>query len=161
MPSPIPFRSKSVAGFFDWVDSHSPPPPPNTPAVPSTRPPASVPHTAPPTQLGREARLQANEAAGIQPEDAQRLFDVMLHSLDSATKDTYAAGLKRFTQFCNSRGIPEEDRMPASAELISLFVALWAGKVAATTITNWINGIHFWHDVNGAPWLAGNCDMGP
>ncbi|KAF8199587.1 hypothetical protein BJ912DRAFT_1020182 [Pholiota molesta] len=82
----------------------------------------------------------------------------MLFSLDEATRELYGAGPLRFTQYCDSRCIPERgtttlDRMPASEVLIAGFAtAMAAGKVARTTLDNWLAGLHFWHTINGAPW---------
>ncbi|PPR03772.1 hypothetical protein CVT26_005787 [Gymnopilus dilepis] len=85
--------------------------------------------------------------------DAYALLQVMLFSLDEDTRSVYGAGPLRFTQYCDSRNIPEEDRMPASEVLLAGFAtAMAAGKVASTTLDNWLAGLHFWHTINGAPW---------
>lgn len=80
-------------------------------------------------------------------------YQVMLFSLDKSTRRVYGAGLLRFTQYCDSRNIPESDRMPASEALLSGFATVMAaGRVARTTLDNWLAGLHFWHTVNGAVW---------
>ena len=81
-----------------------------------------------------------------------RLFQVMIQSLDATTRSNYGAGLLRFTQFCDEQGIHESLRVPASAELLSLFAAHHAGRASGKTLNNWLAGLHFWHVVNGAPW---------
>ncbi|KIO05461.1 hypothetical protein M404DRAFT_25580 [Pisolithus tinctorius Marx 270] len=83
-----------------------------------------------------------------------RLFQVMLQSLDHSTHSNYGAGLLWFTQFCDLLVLPEEFRMPASSELISLFSAHHAGHASEKTLHNWLAGLHFWHIVNGAPWYG-------
>jgi hypothetical protein len=75
-------------------------------------------------------------------------------ALVPATATTYAAGMKRFTQFCDQWYIPECDRMPASYALLSAFVASYIGKEAGKTIKTWLSGIHGWHTVNHAPWYG-------
>ncbi|KIK46874.1 hypothetical protein CY34DRAFT_75127 [Suillus luteus UH-Slu-Lm8-n1] len=85
-------------------------------------------------------------------EDVLRLLDVMLVSVEVKTRENYGAGLLRFHQFCDSRNIPEHHRMPAPDHLLASFVASWAGKVASTTAQNWMAGLHFWHNLHGAPW---------
>lgn len=75
-------------------------------------------------------------------------------ALVPATATTYAAGMKRFTQFCDQWNIPESDRMPASYALLSAFVACHIGKEAGNTIKTWLSGIHGWHTVNHAPWYG-------
>jgi hypothetical protein len=96
--------------------------------------------------------------AQLPPSDATRLFEAMLASLDESTRCCYAAGLLRFTQWCDhpSRRIPEEDRMPASERLISLFISAHVGYVQPTTINNWTAGLRFWHIINGAQWVMGD-----
>ncbi|KAG1734051.1 uncharacterized protein EDB91DRAFT_1299200 [Suillus paluster] len=86
--------------------------------------------------------------------DVLQLFDVMLVSVESKTHKNYGAGLLRFHQFCDSRLIPENSRMPASNHLLAAFVASWAGKVTTTTAQNWLTGLHFWHNLHGAPWFG-------
>lgn len=46
--------------------------------------------------------------------------------------------------------------MPASESLIASFIAFHAGKVASSTIDNWLAGLHFWHTINGALWNGGD-----
>jgi hypothetical protein len=82
------------------------------------------------------------------------LSQVMIRSLDTDTRSNYGTGLLRFTQFCDSINIPEAERMPASEALISQFAAAFAGSSSEKTLNNWLAGLHFWHVVNGAPWLA-------
>ncbi|KAF8183698.1 DNA breaking-rejoining enzyme [Pholiota molesta] len=91
----------------------------------------------------------------LPPSDALALLHVMLFSLDEKTRELYGAGPLRFTQYCDSRNIPEVDRMPASEILLAGFsAAMAAGKVARTTLDNWLAGLQFWHTINGAPWYG-------
>jgi hypothetical protein len=75
-------------------------------------------------------------------------------ALVPATASTYAAGMKRFTQFCDQWDIPEIDRMPASYGLLSAFIAFHVGKQTGSTIKTWLSGIHGWHTINHAPWYG-------
>ena len=59
---------------------------------------------------------------------------VLLASLDEPTRVNYGAGLLRFTQFCDERGISERDRMPASSLLLACFAARHAGEVGGTSL---------------------------
>ena len=68
------------------------------------------------------------------------------------TATTYAAGMKRFTQFCDHWDIPECDHMPASYALLSTFIASYIGKKAGKTIKTWLSRIYAWHTINHAPW---------
>ena len=57
---------------------------------------------------------------------------VLLASLDEPTRINYGAGLLRFTQFCNERGISERDRMPVSSLLLACFAARHTGEVGGS-----------------------------
>ncbi|KAG2338158.1 hypothetical protein BDR05DRAFT_978282 [Suillus weaverae] len=52
-----------------------------------------------------------------------------------------------FHQYCDSQKIPEKNRMPTSDCLLASFVASWAAQ-------NWLAGLHFWHNLHGAPWFS-------
>ncbi|KIP08778.1 hypothetical protein PHLGIDRAFT_68737, partial [Phlebiopsis gigantea 11061_1 CR5-6] len=80
----------------------------------------------------------------------------LLRSLEPRTRKNYGTRLLRFTQFCNLRGIPESQRMPASDALLTTFVAEWSGKVAKTTVESWLAGLSFWHTLNEATWHGGH-----
>jgi hypothetical protein len=107
--------------------------------------------TSPHTQIFRE-----NMSKALPESHLTRLFEVMAFSLDQSTRDGYASGLLRFTQYCDNINIPEVDRMPASEPLLASFIAFHAGKVASSTIDNWLAGLHFWHTINGAQWNGGD-----
>jgi hypothetical protein len=86
------------------------------------------------------------------------LVDPVLMSIRGAlapqTKSSYAAGLLRWTQFCDKYSIPEADRMPASYALICAFVAEHKGLQIGGVIKNWLSGIRSWHVINHAPWYG-------
>jgi hypothetical protein len=88
----------------------------------------------------------------------QPLVDRALMSIRSAlapnTKTTYAAGLKRFTQFCDVWDIDEEARMPASYALLCAFIGEYKGRHAGSTIRSWLSGLRSWHIINHAPWYG-------
>ena len=70
------------------------------------------------------------------------------------TKSTYAAGLLRFTQFCDKWDIAEEDRMPAKYPLLCAFIGEHKGLVAGGTVRSWMSGLRSWHIVHHAPWYG-------
>ena len=95
-----------------------------------------------------------NSLATLVPSDVilQARF-LLSKSVTPNTLNTYAAGLLRFTQFCDEYRIPKNLHMPASEDLLVLFVsARGAFKVSAGTIKQWLLGLEFWHVINGAPW---------
>jgi hypothetical protein len=49
--------------------------------------------------------------------------------------------------------------MPASSSLLAMFlVESSAGNVSHDCSRNWMSGLHFWHNLHGAPWF-GNSDQ--
>ncbi|TFK45707.1 hypothetical protein OE88DRAFT_1784038, partial [Heliocybe sulcata] len=82
-----------------------------------------------------------------------KLFHTLLSSLDHSTRQEYGGGLLRFAQFCDDHNIDEDSRMPASEELLAAFISeKAAGSRSDSAVQNWLQGLHFWHKVNGAPW---------
>lgn len=90
------------------------------------------------------------------PNDIDCLFSSLANALEPKTQASYGAGLLRFTQYCDARGIPEAAHMPADEPLLAMFVAQYVGVRQATYIANWLAGLAFWHTMNLAPW-RGDC----
>ncbi|TFK50272.1 DNA breaking-rejoining enzyme, partial [Heliocybe sulcata] len=88
----------------------------------------------------------------LSPGTANAVQHLLFTALEPSTLTTYGPGLLRFHQFCDSEGIPESSRMPASRYLLAGFVAHHAGAVSGGTLSGWLTGLHAWHDVNDAPW---------
>lgn len=81
-----------------------------------------------------------------------KMNEVILSSLAESTRTIYGAGLLRFTEFCDMLAVPEDRRMPASAYLLSAFMAHHAGVKSESCVDNWMLGIRQWHVINDAPW---------
>jgi len=81
-------------------------------------------------------------------------FMAIRGALAPNTRTTYAAGVMRFTQFCDRWDIDEEARMPASYALLCAFIGEYKGKQAGGTIRSWMAGIRGWHHANHAPWYG-------
>lgn len=98
-------------------------------------------------------RRQRLIGQGHSEEEINAWFNTLLHSIDTATRRSYASGLLRFNQWCDTRNPPisEERRMPVSSELLALFIASKPG-VSTTTINNWIAGLRYFHSIHDAPW---------
>ena len=75
-------------------------------------------------------------------------------ALAISSRSTYAAGLLRFSQFCDRWQIPERTRMPASYALLCAFIGNYKGTVSGKTIKSWLSGIRAWHFINHAPWYG-------
>lgn len=107
-------------------------------------------HWTTPFAIARTAHLLHDHT----PAALDNIRHVAASHLDSTTRTTYASGLIRFNQYCDSEHVPESRRMPASEVLLSAFIASWAGKISRSTVDTWLSGLEFWHTVNGAPWHA-------
>jgi hypothetical protein len=90
------------------------------------------------------------------PDIIARKRIIMTMAVTPGMLGNYAAGLIRFTKFCDDFHIPEEARMPASEDLLCMFVTTrGAGAVAANAMKNWLLGLELWHIINCAPWHGG------
>ncbi|KAJ7274807.1 hypothetical protein C8J57DRAFT_1592157 [Mycena rebaudengoi] len=90
--------------------------------------------------------------AGVTLSLQRRVFETLLLAHVPETRETYAAGLLRFHQFCDRESISESARMPADRFLLSAFVAEAVGTCSGGAIRNWLNGLRLWHIFNDAPW---------
>ena len=89
------------------------------------------------------------------PEIVARNRLILSCSVSAATLSTYAAGLLRFTQFCDEFNIPETACMPASEALLCIFITSHGtGHIGKGSLINWLTGLELWHTINGAPWLG-------
>ncbi len=103
------------------------------------------------------AQSQASqEARSLPAELISRTRYVTLQALDPETRISYAAGLLRFTQFCDSWDISESARMPASSSLLVAFISQYAGFHDGPTFDLWLAGLRFWHILHHAPWFGGD-----
>lgn len=89
-------------------------------------------------------------------QDAHAMLELRLFALEPKTRSNYAAGLLRFAQYCDSRNIPEADRMPALEDLLSAFATVMAAsKVGKPMLDSWLSGLATWHSIHGFPWYGG------
>ena len=82
----------------------------------------------------------------------------MLHAWEE-TRISYGAGLLMWHCFCDSKGLPEAERAPASQVLLSAFVAHMAAAYSGKTISNYLNGVRAWHLLHGLPWVLDKREM--
>jgi hypothetical protein len=78
---------------------------------------------------------------------------VRSHAWAASTQEVYGTGLLLFHVYCDSKGVPEEERAPANSHLIQAFIATIAGAYAGTSIVNYVCGIRAWHVLHGVPWI--------
>ena len=93
-------------------------------------------------------------AARFLIEFCKNYFCVLSAAIDTPTKETYSAGVLRFTQFCDLHKVSEKERMPTSAVLLSAFLSHYAGRVSGSAIKNWMSGLAMWHCLSGAQWFG-------
>lgn len=82
----------------------------------------------------------------------EKIYSALLQATSDGTRESYGAGLLRFTQFCDREEVSESLRMPASATLLSAFIAEASGSCTGECIRNWLSGLRLWHLYNRAEW---------
>ncbi|KAI0054979.1 hypothetical protein BV25DRAFT_1816260 [Artomyces pyxidatus] len=100
-------------------------------------------------------RWAAQQKAALGERVFLHMHEVMISSVEPATRNNSGAGLLRFTQFCDSLGISEDSRMPASDSLLAAFASSAAAQVSGKSAAHWLMGLHMWHTLQGAEWLGG------
>lgn len=95
----------------------------------------------------------------LPPSLQTKYFESQLAAHTDQTRQSYGAGLLRFTQFCDEWQIPESRRMPASAELLATFIASVSGLVSGSSVRTYIEGLRLWHHFNSAEWHGGSLSV--
>lgn len=70
----------------------------------------------------------------------------------SSTLETYGAGLLAFHVFCDTYDISEDQRTPATTDLMVSFVSTMAGIYSGSAICNYVSGVRAWHILHRLPW---------
>ncbi|KAF5386129.1 hypothetical protein D9615_002403 [Tricholomella constricta] len=98
--------------------------------------------------------LEAQNALNSQipVENQSQVYHLLLESLSESTRQSYGAGLLRFTQFCDRLRISENLRMPASDALLSAFIADASSSCSGACVRNWLSGLRAWHIIHRAEW---------
>jgi hypothetical protein len=76
----------------------------------------------------------------------------MSNAWADSTRESYSSGILVYHVYCDLKGIPEEQRAPASQSNITSFVVSLAGSYSGSTISNYIHGIRAWHILHGLEW---------
>ncbi|KAF9516517.1 hypothetical protein BS47DRAFT_1441504 [Hydnum rufescens UP504] len=72
-----------------------------------------------------------------------------------STRSTYGGALIDWIAWCNANRIPEDDRLPISHELLSMFIASKISHDGASHAGNIMSGLRAWHIVQGFNWSFG------
>ncbi|PPQ81716.1 hypothetical protein CVT25_013445 [Psilocybe cyanescens] len=99
-----------------------------------------------------DLRTRALMASTHPPSVINDAYALVADSLSANTRSTYAAGVKRFNEFCDEKGISEEARMPASTITLTAFVKWASGRFSGNTIRSWLSGVRSWHILKHAHW---------
>jgi hypothetical protein len=91
--------------------------------------------------------------------DLAQILEVMSHAWAEGTLETYASGLLAWHVYCDSKSIPEEQRVPASSVLITSFLASLAGLFSNKTLHNYVHGVHAWHILHGSTWAMNEDEL--
>ncbi|KAI0631347.1 DNA breaking-rejoining enzyme [Trametes polyzona] len=88
-------------------------------------------------------RTAANQEAlgrprAVSEDDLERIKAVTSRAWMDSTLQTYGTGLLTYHVFCDMKGVSEEDRAPASEDLVLSFVAALAGSYSASAIENYL-----------------------
>ncbi|KAI0754501.1 hypothetical protein C8Q80DRAFT_371938 [Daedaleopsis nitida] len=95
---------------------------------------------------------RAGSPVAMSEEDIAHITEVTAHAWEPSTASTYGSGLLVYHVLCDIKGIPEQDRAPASFPLIQLYVASLAGSYAPSAVKNYVLGVRAWHIVHGLAW---------
>ncbi|TFK20691.1 hypothetical protein FA15DRAFT_599269 [Coprinopsis marcescibilis] len=84
--------------------------------------------------------------------DLEKLTNDIQGAFAPSTREAYGTGLFAFHAFCDSKGVPEEQRTPASPTLIAMFASSMVGLYAGSTACNYVYAVRAWHIIHGIKW---------
>ncbi|KAJ7148996.1 hypothetical protein C8R43DRAFT_888372, partial [Mycena crocata] len=79
----------------------------------------------------------AMQRAGISLDLQRQIFEALLGTHVPKTRESYAAGLLRFHQFCDRESIGETARMPVDRFFLAAYVADAIGSCTGKCIRHW------------------------
>ena len=74
-----------------------------------------------------------------------------------STRRDYKRGITAYLNWCSSKDVPAERRLPASESLLCEFGASLAGRYSGSAARNILSGVWAWHIFSGAPWEGSVC----
>ncbi|KAK7000975.1 putative reverse transcriptase domain protein [Favolaschia claudopus] len=85
----------------------------------------------------------------------ERIDYAIQHAWADSTLEKYASSLKAFHTFCDSEGVDQAQRLPASEFLLCSFSASRAGEIAGGTARAAVAAVKAWHIIEGEDWQGG------
>jgi len=98
----------------------------------------------------------ANHAAALK-QARSRLAVALAHGHAPQTSTNYSYAIKRYLNFAASIGFSEAQALPASEELLLLFVCEGLGRTGPGTAKNNLSALRSWHIKNRRPWKRPEC----
>ncbi|KIL60835.1 hypothetical protein M378DRAFT_13874 [Amanita muscaria Koide BX008] len=112
-----------------------------------------------PATLAKTQAPHLTSLPSASTDEQSRIKTTMLASWDESTRITYGSGLLVFHVFCDRRNTAEEERAPASADLVKIFISSIAGSYSGKTIASYTFGVRAWHKLHGLPWEVADADL--
>jgi hypothetical protein len=91
--------------------------------------------------------------------DQWRIQVIKFRGLARTTREMYGSGLLLYHVFCDSRGVSEALRAPASTNLVEVFLASITGAYSASAISNYYAAVRAWHLIHNVPWGFAEGDL--
>ena len=88
---------------------------------------------------------QSQCASQYTDKDLERIEAIMACAWKVNTHTTYVSGLLNFMVFCDMRGVPEAERVPASHVLLLSFISALAAAYSGSAVSNYLYGVRAWH----------------
>jgi hypothetical protein len=88
-----------------------------------------------------------------------RITHALADGYAEATLATYGAGLKLFSDICDTHGIPENTWFLVTKDLLAMFLAQLVGAYSGSAAWNYVAGLRVWHVVHCLPWTVDKQQM--
>lgn len=102
--------------------------------------------------LWRPSRPVESSSRGLSLQDRAQVTQASVEAFNVSTRATYGAGLKLYMEVCDAKDIPDRDRVPASKELVAVFLAQLVGAYSASAAKNYYSELRAWHIIHGFGW---------
>ncbi|KAE8182357.1 hypothetical protein CF335_g8652 [Tilletia laevis] len=104
---------------------------------------------------GPASSLSTSSGFNFDPSGLMRgsVNEVLEFSLEESTCVSYSTGILKFCSFCDSAGIPIQDRCPPSSGLLLAFVSSFVAKIRADTAKKYLGAVATWHRLWGFDWV--------
>lgn len=95
------------------------------------------------------------------PKLRDRVYELIQHSWAASTKQTYAAGIKRFISFCLAEGIvtPSSPLLPATETTLLYFVGHLSQSVSYATVKTYLASVSHLHVIFQIPFDMGSMPL--